>query len=68
MELSGIDDCHLLQATADQNAQLSLGVYPFMFGSAKDFEPVFEEMVKVRRSTVARFCFHCQPLTLCRKT
>jgi hypothetical protein len=22
-----------------------------MFGSAKDFEPVFEEMVKVRRST-----------------
>jgi hypothetical protein len=23
-----------------------------MFGSAKDFEPVFEEMVKVRRSAV----------------
>jgi len=22
---------------------LSLGVYPFMFGAAKDFEPVFEE-------------------------
>jgi len=25
---------------------LSLGVYPFMFGSAQDFEPVFEELVK----------------------
>ncbi len=24
-----------------------MGVYPFMFGTAKDFEPVVEEMVKV---------------------
>lgn len=25
-----------------------MGVYPFMFGNVKDFEPIVEEMVKVR--------------------
>ena len=30
-----------------------MGVYPFMFGSAKDFEPVFEELVKVGTSAAA---------------
>jgi hypothetical protein len=24
-----------------------MGVYPFMFGAAKDFEPIVEEMTKV---------------------
>jgi len=24
-----------------------MGVYPFMFGSVKDFEPVVEELIKV---------------------
>ena len=26
-----------------------MGVYPFMFGSIKDFEPIVESIVKVRR-------------------
>lgn len=25
-----------------------MGVYPFMFGTAKDFEPIVEELVKVK--------------------
>ena len=32
---------------ADMITQCGLGVYPFMFGSIKDFEPVFDEMIKV---------------------
>jgi hypothetical protein len=27
--------------------QANMGVYPFMFGTAKDFEPVVESIVKV---------------------
>jgi hypothetical protein len=26
-----------------------MGVYPFMFGAAKDFEPIVEDMTKVGR-------------------
>jgi hypothetical protein len=28
-------------------AQCTMGVYPFMFGSVKDFEPVVERLIKV---------------------
>lgn len=27
--------------------QCTMGVYPFMFGSVKDFEPVVEDIIKV---------------------
>ena len=27
--------------------QCEMGVYPFMFGSIKDFEPVFESLIQV---------------------
>lgn len=30
-----------------------MGVYPFMFGTAKDFEPIVEEMEKVISHDVA---------------
>lgn len=29
------------------HGQAEMGVYPFMFGTAKDFEPIVEEMTKV---------------------
>ena len=29
--------------------QCAMGVYPFMFGSIKDFEPVVQDIIKVRR-------------------
>ncbi len=28
-----------------------MGVYPFMFGSTKDFEPIVNEMVEVRNTS-----------------
>jgi hypothetical protein len=48
MGISGADACHVPSLLLTKTWQLSLGVYPFMFSSAQDFEPVFEEMVKVR--------------------
>lgn len=30
-----------------------MAVYPFMFASKKDFEPIVEEMVKVKQSSVS---------------
>jgi hypothetical protein len=27
-----------------------MGVYPFMFGTTKDFEPIVHELVEVRRT------------------
>lgn len=30
--------------------QCTMGVYPFMFGSVKDFEPVVEDIIKVCES------------------
>jgi hypothetical protein len=35
-----------------------MGVYPFMFGSVKDFEPVAEEIIKVRLTSL-RFAAWC---------
>lgn len=35
-----------------------MGVYPFMFGTAKDFEPVVEEMVRVGYRSGARPRLH----------
>jgi hypothetical protein len=32
-----------------------MGVYPFMFGSIKDFEPVVEQIVKVSHHGQPRF-------------
>jgi hypothetical protein len=29
-----------------------MGVYPFMFGAIKDFEPVAQEIIKVRPENV----------------
>ena len=48
MGVSGmcIDRCR--EENADPQSQLSIGVYPFMFGSAKDFDPVFHKLVQVR--------------------
>lgn len=35
-----------------------MGVYPFMFGSIKDFEPIAQEIIKVRQ-----LCFWLRPQT-----
>lgn len=35
------------QADKCVRCQCAMGVYPFMFGSLKDFEPVVEEIIKV---------------------
>lgn len=35
------------------NLQAKMGVYPFMFGTASDFEPIVEEMVQVSRLSSA---------------
>ena len=32
----------------------AMGVYPFMFGAIKDFEPVAQEIIKVGSETVPR--------------
>jgi hypothetical protein len=32
--------------------QVSIGVYPFMFGTIKDFQPIFEELVSVCLETL----------------
>lgn len=31
-----------------------MGVYPFMFGSIKDFEPVAQEIIKVDHTSIGR--------------
>lgn len=36
-----------------------MGVYPFMFASKKDFEPIVEEMVKVRPLS-SEFCSYVE--------
>lgn len=30
-----------------------MGVYPFMFGTSKDFEPIVNELVEVRYASVS---------------
>jgi hypothetical protein len=33
-----------------------MGVYPFMFAAAKDFEPIVEEMTKARHTVPNIIC------------
>lgn len=34
--------------------QATRGLYPFMFGSVKDFEPIVEKLIKVGTHVVSR--------------
>lgn len=47
MESTGMGSCDRFEPIPDLR-KATMGVYPFMFGVVTDFEPVVQEIVKVR--------------------
>lgn len=47
MEAAGMHQTNKSPVSSLTLDKATMGVYPFMFGAAKDFEPIVEEMTKV---------------------